>query len=225
MIIEGAAYIDVGAEATNPRAAPLENAEAEWERLRPVLGELFMRYPGKISVDSYRPETIRRVAERFGPNFIANDVTGMNSPIMRKTVAEFGLRCIVSHMPARFGADFVRAHHEADVDDPQAVALGLLTRRSQLVQLGLPAGKIILDPGIGFGKRPDCNRRLLSFARLVPEHEVMIGYSRKRFLGDARMTIGPNLEAARVAIASGARYLRVHDVAEHYQLLQELGVQ
>ncbi len=222
---EGAAYVDVGAEATNPKAVPLANAEAEWERLHPVLAELLPRYPGMISVDSYRPETIRRVVETFGTNFIANDITGMNNPAMRRVVAGFGLRCIVSHLPARFGTDFRRAHENADMDSGEAVLIGLLSRRNQLEALGLPRDRIIFDPGIGFGKTPQCNQDLLGFARQVPECDVMVGYSRKRFLGERRMDLWPNLVAAQLAIWGSARYLRVHDVAGHYKLLQALGVQ
>ncbi len=214
----GAAYIDIGAEATNPRAKPLEPIE-EWQRLRPVLRQLLPRHPGRISVDSYHPETIEQVANEFGANFIVNDVTGMNNPIMRLVVARFGLKCIVSHLPAKYGIDIMRAHREADADDEQQVLRELLIRRNQLVELGLPKEKIILDPGIGFGKTPELNRRLLTFGRLIRDSPIMIGYSRKRFLGEHRMNLQPNLDAADKAIANGARYLRVHDVAGHYHHL------
>lgn len=86
---------------------------------------------------------------------------------------------------------------------------------------GLEENKIILDPGIGFGKTMELNRELLTFADDVPGYRVMIGYSRKRFLGDNRMDLGPNIEAARIAIDHGADYLRVHDVAGH---VTELGL-
>ena len=81
--------------------------------------------------------------------------------------------------------------------------------------------QIILDPGIGFGKTPEVNEELLEFAKHVPGHQVMIGYSRKRFLGESRMELEPNLAAGRKAIAAGADYLRVHDVAGHTALLQD----
>jgi len=220
---EGAALVDVGAESTNPKAGPITAAE-EWERLQPVLAALWPRYCGRLSVDSYHPETIRRVVETFGTDFIANDVTGMNDPQMRETIATYKLRCIVSHLPARFGTDIMAAHADADMDDEQDVLRELLVRRSELEALGLPRDHIILDPGIGFGKTMPLNERLLEFARLVPDSEVMIGYSRKRFLGEHRMELEPNVAAGKIAIAAGADYLRVHDVIGHRQLLTK-GVQ
>ena len=84
---------------------------------------------------------------------------------------------------------------------------------------GLGEDKIILDPGIGFGKTPELNHWLLRFAAEVPGIEVMLGYSRKRFLGENRFDIEPNLEAGKIAIAAGAKYLRVHDVRSHAALL------
>ena len=63
------------------------------------------------------------------------------------------------------------------------------------------------------------NWQLLKFSKEVPDYPVMIGYSRKRFLGEKRMELEPNLEAGRTAIEAGAAYLRVHDVAGHRQLL------
>lgn len=62
--------------------------------------------------------------------------------------------------------------------------------------------------------------QLLKFAELVPDYDVMVGYSRKRFLGENRMELAPNLDAGRIAINSGAKYLRVHDVAGHTQIIK-----
>jgi dihydropteroate synthase len=94
-----------------------------------------------------------------------------------------------------------------------------LARAELLLAKGVPKANIILDPGIGFGKTPELNRQLLEFAAKVPDYRVMIGYSRKRFLGEQRMELEPNLRAGRIAIAAGAAYLRVHDVAGHHQLV------
>lgn len=221
LFAEGADIVDVGAESTNPKAGPI-SLEEEWRRLQPVLDTLLADHPHDISVDSYHPETIAKIAARYGNVFIANDVTGMNSEVMRKVVAQHALRCIVSHLPARFGTDIHAAHGDATMDDIHEVQSELLTRRQQLIDLGVAPDAIILDPGIGFGKTMELNERLLEFSRLVPESEVMIGYSRKRFLGENRFTIEVNLAAARIAIAAGARYLRVHDVAAHVELLKSL---
>ena len=212
MIADGAALIDVGAESTRPNAATLSVRE-EWARLEAVLSVLLNKYPGKISLDTYHPLTVQRAFE-LGP-VIVNDVTGMNNPAMVETVLELKARCIISHLP---GVTIQVAHKLAPVKSVTEVKQDLLARKKALVEKGLPASKIILDPGIGFGKSQELNTQLLSFAEEARDHEVMIGYSRKRFLGEHRLEIATNLQAGRVAVAAGAKYLRVHDVAGHRQL-------
>ncbi len=224
---EGASFIDVGAEATNPWASTIAST-IEWERLEPVLSRLLPEYPDKISVDTYHSDTVESIVKKFGTHFIVNDVTGMNEPSMRKIVARHSLRCIVSHLPARFGTDIKAAHASATMNSEKEVFDELNVRRNQLVDLGLEPDKIILDPGIGFGKTKELNALLLQFAHLAHRHnlanQVMIGYSRKRFLGEHRFEVEPNLEAARTAITAGATHLRVHDVVEHRELIDSLAL-
>jgi len=210
---DGAALIDIGAESTRPNATPLE-WEEEWGRLGPVLEELLEFYPDSLSVDTYHPETAEQ-ALLLG-DVIINDVTGMNNPDMRELVVKHYARVIVSHLPGR---DVQAAHEGKLIADKQQVVKELLARAWQLEQLGLGRQQIILDPGIGFGKTPALNHELLTIAKDLPDYPVMIGYSRKRFLGDDRMELEPNLAAGRIAIDSGAAYLRVHDVAGHRQLI------
>lgn len=210
---DGADLVDVGAESTRPGAVPLSH-EQEWQRLEPILPVLMERFSGKLSLDTYHPETARRALE-LG-QLIINDVTGMTNPAMIGVVSEFRADCIVSYLPT----NEVQAAHSGElVHDVQVVVNDLLARASILLAEGLERDQIILDPGIGFGKTSELNRQLLEFARYVPDFQVMIGYSRKRFLGEDRMDLAPNLAAGRIAIAAGAAYLRVHDVAGHRQLL------
>lgn len=221
----GASYVDVGAEATNPKAKPITTND-EWERLAPVFARLVAAHPYKISLDTYHPEIITQAVAHVGPKFIANDVTGMNNPEMQAVVATHGLTCIVSHLPERFGTDIQQAHANADMDDAAQVLYELLRRRDELQKRGLASERIILDPGIGFGKTMRLNWELLQFASFARnagvENEVMIGYSHKRFLGENRFDIAPNLNAAQIAIDSGAKYLRVHEVKEHFAYIQSL---
>lgn len=211
----GASLIDIGAQSTRPNAE-IVSREDEWSRLEPILKVLISKYPGKISLDSHNVETIRH-AWVIGP-VIINDVTGFNNPAMVKLAVEFGAQVIISHFPAGFTIQ--QAHELMPVTSVEQVKTDLLEKAKTLQSLGLPKGKIILDPGIGFGKLPEVNKELLKFAELVPEYQVMIGYSKKRFLGENRMEIEPNLEAGKVAIAHGATYLRVHDVAGHMEQLR-----
>lgn len=211
---DGASIVDIGAESTRPGAVPL-TADEEWERLAPVLAELLELFPDNLSVDTYHPENADR-ALAMG-DVIINDVTGMNNPAMRDVVAKHYARTIVSHL---HGRDPQAAHSGKLIADKQQVVSELLANAAELEALGLGKQQIILDPGIGFGKTPALNEALLSFAADVPDYPVMIGYSRKRFLGDDRMELEPNLEAGKAAIKSGAAYLRVHDVAGHRQLIE-----
>ncbi len=212
---EGASFIDVGAESTRPHATALTDDE-EWQRLEPVLKVLLPTYPGMISLDSYHPETIRR-AFQIGP-VIVNDITGFTNPEMVDVVAQLRPRVIISHLP---DMTIQEAHEQEPVSTIGQVRMELLEKAALLEARGVPHKNIILDPGIGFGKTMELNKQLLKFAEQVPDYPVMIGYSRKRFLGEHRMEITSNIAAARVAITHGARYLRVHDVAAHAGLLQQ----
>lgn len=211
---EGAAIVDVGAESTRPNAEKLSDTQ-EWQRLEPVLEDLISKYPGRISLDSYHPATMERALE-LG-RVIMNDVTAFHNPAMRDIAVEYMARVIVSHLP---GTDIQAAHTDMPVTTVEQVRDDLLITAHELESRGLPRENIILDPGIGFGKTMEVNWELLKFAALVPEYNVMIGHSRKRFLGEQRMEIEPNLAAGRIAIEHGAAFLRVHDVASHARLLQ-----
>lgn len=214
LFTDGASIVDVGAESTKPSAIPLTTDE-EWKRLEPLLDILIPLYPNKISVDSYHPENIKR-AFNIGP-IIVNDVTGMNNPDMVRVVSELKPIVIISHLP---GADIQEAHRLTPVSTIEQVKQDLLAKAKLLEDSGLKRDQIILDPGIGFGKTMKLNQELLDFPKQVPEFKVMIGYSRKRFLGDDRMDLTPNLNAGKIAATSGAAFLRVHDVLGHRDLIK-----
>ena len=214
LFTSGAVIVDVGAESTRPNAKPL-NAKKEWDRLKTILPGLIAKYPNKISLDSYHPENIEN-ALKIGP-VIVNDVTGMNNPKMVSVVLKYKPICIISHTP---NIDIQAAHKGELINSYSKVLKDLLHKNKMLVSCGLPKENIILDPGIGFGKTAELNKKLLHFAKDLPQHKIMVGYSRKRFLGDDRMDIEPNLNAGKIAAASGAKYIRVHDVSEHYKLLK-----
>ena len=206
---EGASIVDVGAESTRPGAIPLSE-ELEWQRLEAVLRQLLGLYPGKISLDTYKPGIVAR-AFSIAP-VIVNDVTGMNNPAMIDAVVKHGATCIISHMDS---TDIQATHEQKPTQSIEEVRDALLAKAAKLIKLGHARDKIILDPGIGFGKSPELNAELLKFAEVVPDYPVMIGYSKKRFLGENRFELAPNLAAGRTAATTGAAYLRVHDVKGH----------
>lgn len=218
LIEDGADIIDVGAEATNPFVDAL-TAEQEWGRLEPFLAELLRIYPSKISLDTYHAKTAAK-ALALGP-VILNDVTTFRDPDMIDLAVAHQVQCIVSHLP--FGAkNIADAHANAVMDSVSSVREELLRRRDEMIAAGVEEESIILDPGIGFGKTMKLNEQLLEFAKEVPGTAVLIGHSRKRFLGDNRFELEPNLAAAKEAILHGAAYLRVHDVKAHKELISRL---
>ena len=206
----GVTLVDIGAESTRPGAIPLSPDE-EWARLEPVFSELINKYPGKISLDTYHPETLIK-ALAISHEFIANDVTGLNNEKYRQIIIENNLPVMISHFPASLGQDIQAGHQpENKIDSLGQVKQELLARRQELIDGGLPADKIILDPGIGFGKTIELNQKLVSFAKELPGIDVLIGYSKKSFMGDDRLKLEANLNAGKIAAAAGAKYLRLHE--------------
>jgi dihydropteroate synthase len=213
MYSQGASIVDLGAESTRPGAMPLDSDE-EWKRLGPVFTELIKSYSGRISVDTYHPETADRVL-RYD-DVIINDVTGFKDPAMTEVLKVYKPRVVLCHLK---GTNVQAAHGGELISDINTVLYDLKKAITELHTVGITHDRIIVDPGIGFGKTPELNRELLKFAELMPDYKVMIGYSRKRFLGENRMGIETNLDAGRIAASSGAAYLRVHDVLGHNELL------
>jgi dihydropteroate synthase len=217
MINEGASFIDMGGESTRPMATPV-SPEEEWNRAERVVLEFLsdLDVRSKISLDTRHWETAEKFFRSGGE--VLNDVSGVGDERMQELVARFAKKVIVGHFPGKTLAEV----HEQKIDSVNQVCDELLARHKELICAGIAPEAIILDPNIGFGKTMECNLELLKIATLLPGHEVMIGHSRKRFLGEHRYEIEPNLAAAQIAINSGARYLRVHDVWEHAHLLKTL---
>lgn len=178
---EGAYLVDIGAESTRPGATAL-TPETEYERLQPLIEPVIRAYSGHISIDTHHHQTVRRIAAEIG-QFIINDVTGFNDPLMIKAAAELQLPVIVSHLTHELGQDIQAGHADKNkVDSPQQVVDELSIRIEELVAKGVPREFIRVDPGIGFNKTMRLNYELVRFAELMPDYPVMIGYSRKSFL-------------------------------------------
>lgn len=220
MFEQGASYIDVGAESTRPNATPISDDE-EWRRLEPVLPILLELYPGKISVDSYHTNTFRRIFD-IG-KVIINDVTAFHNPEMIEIAADNNAQCIISHIPKYFGVNIQEAHQSRGKLSitPAQVREELLSKASELANASVDKRGIILDPGIGFGKSLKIYRDLLGIAKLLPERNVMIGYSKKKFIGEDSNKPGPNLVLGAIAIDAGTKYLRLHQdlIPSHKRLI------
>ncbi len=226
LFADGANIVDIGAEATNPFVEPI-SANEEWDRLKEVLPALMEQFPGRLSLDTYHPQTAQKALD-IGP-IIINDVTTFRDSKLIEVVARHKAKCIVSHMPLA-ATSINDAHSNFHIDNGDQVKDELLAQRHKLLDAGLPPQNIILDPGIGFGKTMRLNWELLSFAKLFPTPQaIALGHSRKRFLATDEKTGKPlpepeklknsrvrNLKAAGIAITASKQhkfYLRVHDVS------------
>jgi dihydropteroate synthase len=212
MIAEGADLIDVGAESTRPGAQPVEPA-LELRRLMPVL-EALVPLGVPLSVDTRRPEVIR-AALAMGADCI-NDVQALQAEGALDAVRDSNCAVCLMHMQGTPGTMQTAPQY----CDAVAEVGQFLRDRVQAVQrLGLSANRLLVDPGIGFGKTLEQNLALIGrLSELVPEVPVLIGLSRKRMVGD--LTGRPISErlpgsvgGALAAIARGAAVVRVHDVA------------
>jgi len=214
MAAEGAAIIDVGGESTRPGAAPVE-LEAELARVVPVIERLARRAGVPISVDTTKPE-IMRAAVAAGACLI-NDVRALQAPGALAAVAETGAGVCLMHMRGEPRTMQVDPQYRSVVDD---VRQDLKGRIEACEAAGIPRERICIDPGIGFGKRPEHNLALLAaLDRLAdPGIPVLVGVSRKSLLGiiTGRPTgerLAGSVALAALSVMRGAAIIRAHDVA------------
>ncbi len=206
MMNEGADFLDIGGESTRPKAKPI-SVEEEWRRVEEVLRTLMEKWGAKkISLDTKNVETAEKFLELGGK--ILNDVSGFGDSRMRELAAKFAPQIIVNHFPGKS----VYEVHEQEICSINRVKDDLLKTAELLQEDGVKKENIILDPGIGFGKTMELNWKLLDFAKEVPDFPVMIGHSKKRFLGEHRFEDEINLKAGLRAIENGVAFLRVHEV-------------
>ena len=226
MMDEGASIIDIGGESTRPGAIPVSE-EDELTRIMPVIeGILHERPDAFISVDTSKPG-VAGEALRKGCSMI-NDVTGGENEKMIDLIADTGAQICVMHMKGEPRTMQVDPGYEDVVSE---VGSYLDDRVNALIEAGIPPENILVDPGIGFGKRLEDNIALLRAGReIVPAEGVGLlwGVSRKRMfldlLGrkDSNDRLFGTLGVAASAAYSGVDVLRVHDVLEHADLLKAM---
>jgi dihydropteroate synthase len=213
---EGAGILDIGGESTRPGADPVE-APAELERVLPVIEGLRARgVTAQLSIDTSKA-AVAAAALDAGASLV-NDVTALRGdPEMAGLVAARGVRCCLMHMLGEPRTMQDDPRYDDVVSDVKAF---LEERMAFAVAHGVAEERILLDPGIGFGKTADHNLELLARVdELVAlGRPVVIGTSRKSFLG--RITGRPVDDRLAATIATnvlayerGARVFRVHDVA------------
>ena len=217
LIAEGADMLDVGGESSRPGAAPLDEAE-EQARVLPVIRAVVRRFDLPVSIDTWKPGTARAAVAEGAE--IINDIGGLRDPAMAAAAAETGAAVVAMHMRG------VPAIMQQLPPSPDIMA-EIHEFFEKLLQLPVQVNKIVLDPGIGFGKTATDNLIILNRLKefRVYRRPLLVGVSRKSFIGavtgvpaDARLP--GSLAAGVVAALHGADILRCHDVAETLQALQ-----
>lgn len=218
LVATGAEILDLGAEATNPKAFPLDPQD-EWDRLEPVLDAIkkerdYMLLPPKLSIDTRHAEVAEK-ALKHGVDWI-NDTSGLEDLRMQELVAASGRDCVVMHhlgIPAS-NHRVLPFHHNA-VDEVQRFGE---ERIAQLEKRGISRHKIIFDVGLGFGKVAEHSFELVKNIQRFQSlnTRLLIGHSRKSFLSlfTDKKPAERDLETAILSLhlaREGVHYLRVHD--------------
>jgi dihydropteroate synthase len=221
---EGAGIIDLGAESTRPGAAYI-SAEEETERLVPVIQGIRRCSPVPLSADTRKAATAAACLEA-GADMI-NDISALeDDPALGALCGEKKAALVLMHKKGNPG-DMQKDPQYGDA--AAEVTAYLLEAAERAVKQGVPREGIILDPGIGFGKRLQDNLAIL--ARLAEiggtGYPVLVGLSRKTFIGDLTGRPGAERLAGTLAanawsILRGASIVRVHDVRETVDLVRVL---
>jgi dihydropteroate synthase len=216
LIAEGADIIDVGGESTRPGHTPV-SAEEELARALPVITALTHETAAPISIDTYKAAVVEK-AFKAGAH-IVNDVWGLSrDPNMAAVVAAHDAAVIIMHNREKADSsldiiDELKAFFEKAID--------------RAVRAGIRKNRIVLDPGIGFGKTLDQNLAAIAHLEELVQlgFPVLLGVSRKSFIGklfksEAEERLPGTIAANVAGVLAGVSIIRVHDVAAHAQALK-----
>jgi dihydropteroate synthase len=216
MVKKGADIIDIGGESSRPGARPVSVAE-ELERVIPVIAGIHRQTDTLLSVDTTRAAVATEAIETGAS--IVNDISALRfDSKMAGVVARSNVFVVLMHMK---GTPDTMQKDPSYNDPVEEIKVFFVERIATAISAGIPTEKIIIDPGIGFGKRLSDNlaiiRGLSRFSLLGAP--ILVGLSRKSFLGDilnlpAEERLEGTIAANAIAILNGADIIRVHDVKE-----------
>lgn len=221
MFESGADVVDVGGESTRPGAKPVPG-DIETSRTVPIIEELVRIRPGRVSIDTMKPEVAE--AALFAGASVVNDVSGLRDANMAEIVAEHDAGVIIVHMRGEPRTMQVNPRYK----DVVANIKSFLQERIAIAEDGgISSRRIMIDPGIGFGKTVDHNLEILARLREFKSlgKPLVIGVSRKGFIGKisgapADQRLPGSIAVAVLAVKQGADVVRVHDVPETVQALK-----
>jgi dihydropteroate synthase len=220
MAEEGADIIDVGGESTRPGARPV-SAQEEMDRVLPVVKALHARTPLPISIDTSKPD-VMRAAVAAGAGFI-NDVLALRTDGALAAATELNVPVCLMHMQ---GEPRTMQNDPRYTDVVSEVRDFLKQRLEACVNAGIPASRLVVDPGFGFGKTLEHNIELLRGLKKLQSlgATVLVGLSRKSMIGKAlglpvEQRLHASVALAVMAVQQGARIVRVHDVGPTVEAL------
>jgi dihydropteroate synthase len=226
MVEEGVDIIDLGGESTRP-GAEMVPLEEELQRTVPVVRQIAAQTDIPISIDTRKPE-VARAAVAAGAEII-NDVSGLGDPRMAAVAAELGVPVVLMHALA--DPRTMQAEVRTDTyDDIVSDIMWVWEERMRSAEAsGLDRSRVLLDPGLGFGKLYEHNLAILGRLRefRCSGRPLLMGASRKGFIGKitgekADQRLGGSLAAAALSVLNGASVVRVHDVKETVGLIRTL---
>lgn len=221
---DGADVIDIGGESTRPGAEPV-SVEEEMERVIPVIQQLRKQTEIPISIDTYKAATAQAALEA-GADMV-NDISALRfDSRMPDVIASKKVPVILLHMLGTPRDMQKNPDYENCVEE---IAQFFAARIDFCIKSGIDQSKIILDPGIGFGKRLSDNLEILANLKRFKKLSLplLVGVSRKSFIGmlhasgsPADQRLGGSIAAAVAAVTNGADIVRVHDVAQTVEALK-----
>lgn len=215
MIEEGARIIDVGGESTRPGHEPI-SVEEEIERVVPIIGMIKENFDIPISIDSYKVDVVEAALDAGAD--LVNDIWGLKSdPLMAPLIARHDVPCVLMHNRHEKIQDNFLREYIVDMEKTLKIAY----------EAGISDDRIILDPGVGFGKTYEQNLTVIN--RLDVLHDlgfpVLLATSRKSMIGktldlpvDER--VEGTIATSVIGVMKEASFVRVHDVKENYRAIK-----
>jgi dihydropteroate synthase len=222
MLKDGADIIDLGGESTRPGAGPVDSKE-QLRRILPVMNLLrsSLSIDCLLSVDTTQSNVAEK-ALQAGVDIVNDISAGLHDPRMFSMVAERSVPIVLMHMQ---GTPFTMQNNPVYTNVVEEVAEFLIRRAELAEKTGIKRENIILDPGIGFGKRQIDNLKLIAQIRRIVDigYTVLLGTSRKRFMGsicgekEAVELLGATIATTVYGVEQGVKIFRVHDVKPNRQ--------
>ncbi|MFZ2938149.1 MAG: dihydropteroate synthase [Candidatus Omnitrophota bacterium] len=224
LINDGADILDIGGESSRPGAKPVSVKE-ELSRTIPVIKALAKKIKIPISIDTCKPQVAKQALENGAS--LVNDITGLRNLKIAKVVADYDAGAIIMHMKGKPQTMQKKPLYSSLIGE---IIEYLDKSINQAVCLGVNKEKIIIDPGIGFGKTPLNNLEILKDLKefKILGRPILIGTSRKSFIGKIlhagiQERLYGTLATSMFAVGNGANILRVHDVKPIKEALKIIG--